>query len=432
MKLCATWNYTPYTPMDQIGVYPVIVSIQPKGNKVYFESVNFESCTLFYGKRGEEKKEQKAIEEKRSFFEVETDCEYEFYLRNEKGRQSKTRLVKTGEYPGVVVDYLHPDDEAYAHTGRFLASPFVLRTPQGNLLATMDVFSSGYPQNLTKVFRSQDDGETWEYVTELFPCFWSSLFVYEGKIYAISISKEYGDLLIGCSEDEGAHWTMPIVLARGSSFGNVNGFHKAPVPILETEEKIAVAVEYGCWGTKSFSAFVVSFEKGKDPLKAENWQMTDWASPASLGFEQSPCGIEGNLIQAKDGKIYDVLRYQQGKALYLELENFTSSLKFNEIVDFPFAHTKFYIQKYKDKYYAVGNEFPGRNMLALATSNDGKSWTIERRILNYSAYPATDVGLQYPSFFIENGYMYLFVRTAFNGAKTFHDTNCNCFFRVKL
>ncbi len=433
MKAHTTWNYTPYTPIDEIGVAPVITRVQPTENKVYFDCFGCAcGATLYYGKRGDTSKREKPILSKQDFFETEEDCEYEFYIRTKDGKRSKTRLVKTGKFPGTVVDYLHPEDEAYAHAGRYLASPFIVRTPKGNLLASMDVFSLGYPQNLTKLFRSRDDGVTWEYVTELFPCFWSTLFVYEGKIYALSISKEYGDLLVGRSEDEGETWTVPTVLARGSSFGSVNGFHKAPVPILQTEERIAIAVEYGCWATKSFSPFVASFKKGGDPLNAQDWELTEYASPQSIGFEQSPCGIEGNLVQMPDGKIYDILRYQQGKALYLECTAFDQALQNAEIVDFPFAHAKFYIQKREGKYYAIGNEFPGRTILSLASSVDGKEWVIEKRLLDYSAYPATDVGLQYPSFFIENGYIYLFVRTAFNGAKTFHDTNANCFFKIKL
>ena len=101
-------------------------------------------------------------------------------------------------------------------------------------------------------------------------------------------------------------------------------------------------------------------------------------------------------------------------------------------VKFPFAHTKFHVQKYGDGYYAVGNEAPGRTVLSLARSEDGIHWEIVRRILDYSAYPPGDVGFQYPHFFREGNTLYLSVRAGFNGAKNYHDSNAVIFLKTEL
>ena len=57
----------------------------------------------------------------------------------------------------------------------------------------MDLFEGGAPQNLTLLFGSSDNGETWEYISELFPCFWGKMFIYDGALYMTGVSTEYGD-----------------------------------------------------------------------------------------------------------------------------------------------------------------------------------------------------------------------------------------------
>ena len=80
----------------------------------------------------------------------------------------------------------------------------------------------------------------------------------------------------------------------------------------------------------------------------------------------------------------------------------------------------------------------------------GQNWTIVRPVisfsskrldlllysgkdvLNYADMPPKEVGFQYPSFFIENGYAYILSRTGFNKADDFHNTNAITFHKVKL
>lgn len=69
--------------------------------------------------------------------------------------------------------------------------------------------------------------ESFEYLAELFPCFWGKLFLDGGKLYMLGVSREYGDLLIGRSEDGGRNWGMPTVLFRGSGFAKECGIHRA-------------------------------------------------------------------------------------------------------------------------------------------------------------------------------------------------------------
>ena len=109
--------------------------------------------------------------------------------------KSRVRLARCGKSIGTVVNYLHPEDEAYGFSGHYLCSPSMVRHPDGFLLASMDVFAANHPQNLTLIFRSDDDGQTWHYVSELMPCFWGKLFIHKNELYMLSCSTEYGDLL---------------------------------------------------------------------------------------------------------------------------------------------------------------------------------------------------------------------------------------------
>ncbi|MBQ7910621.1 MAG: exo-alpha-sialidase [Clostridia bacterium] len=434
MKVKTNWDYKPYNPFHIEQDRPEILAIRPSKEKISFEwaYAAFTECEVFYGETGKDKT-CKICGKDTAFFAVENDKEYEFYIRV-GGKVSITRLACSGDFPGIVINYLHPNDNAYYFSGRFLASPSIVRLPSGALLVSMDVFSLKYPQNLSKVFKSVDDGKTWQYVTDLYPCFWGTLFIHQNKVYSIACSKEYGDLLLGCSEDEGVTWSEPIVLGRGSSFGDICGFHKAPVPVLDTGDKFAIAVEYGCWA-KTFCQVVYSVDKTADFLNVENWHTTGCV-PRTHEAEQLPregaCAIEGNLVQMPDGIVKNILRYGENQAMVLCIDDFDSAPVFEKMIEFPFAHTKFHIQKYDGVYYACGNLAPARNVLALAKSVDGEHWEVYKDVLNYADMPPKEVGFQYPSFFIENGYAYILSRTGFNKADDFHNTNAITFHKVKL
>ena len=138
-------------------------------------------------------------------------------------------MARCAEAVGTVVNYLHPDDSYYAFSGHALCSPSLVRHPDGHLLASMDVFSGGFPQNLTLIFRSDDDGKTWHYLSELMPCFWGKLFIHKGELYMLSVSTEYGDLLIGKSVDGGKTFSALLPVGQDLALFQGDGHHAACV-----------------------------------------------------------------------------------------------------------------------------------------------------------------------------------------------------------
>ena len=143
--------------------------------------------------------------------------DYEFrVVRCDGTGESALRLVRTGFVPGTVVNYLHPEDTVYAFSGHSLCSPSIVRLPSGDLMTAMDVFDGKYGNSkLSFLFKSKDNGKTWRYVTDIYPAFWPKLFVHRGKLYLLAGQHDYGDLLIGRSDDEGETWTVPTHIISG-------------------------------------------------------------------------------------------------------------------------------------------------------------------------------------------------------------------------
>ena len=219
MKYHKEWSYNPYRPpFIEVGeVY--INRLVPYENSAFFEWNEIgEKCDVFYRVLGNSEwlKAGETNENRFTIEGLETETDYEFFVPA-LDKKSRIRLFRTGKSVGVVVNYLHPQDEAYSFSGRYLASPSIIRAPEGHLLASMDLYGPAHPQNLTLIYRSDDDGQTWKYLCELFPCFWGKLFVYNDEVYMISVSTEYGDLLIGKSIDGGKTWCEPVILLRGSN-----------------------------------------------------------------------------------------------------------------------------------------------------------------------------------------------------------------------
>lgn len=266
MKKPKTWSYAPYKPLffETGDIY--ICRISPKKCRVHIEWLD----------SGAKKYEIHArIKGDGDFSLVGTTEKYEFDLENlldktdyefyvcdgdDRTQKSRVRLAKTGEFPyGGVVNYLHPEDDAYSFSVKCLCSPSILRLSDGSLLASMDVFAGAYPQNLTLVFRSDDDGKSWHYQCELFPCFWGKLFEHKGEVYMFGCSTEYGDMLIGKSTDGGKSFCEPTILYRGGNGKNGEpGLHRNPQVVLTYGGRIWNTVEWGSWARGYHAVMAVS------------------------------------------------------------------------------------------------------------------------------------------------------------------------------
>lgn len=446
-----TWSYAPYKPFlyETGDIY--ICRVAPSETAIHLEWLDAgKLCSVFCRVRGEEAFSHCGDTAATAFdiTGLQTDTDYEFYVAAEDAK-SRVRLARTGKSVGTVVNYLHPEDDAYLYSGRYLCSPSLLRLPSGALLASMDVYASAMPQNLTLIFRSEDDGATWHYQCELMPCFWGKLFLHKGEVYMLAVSTEYGDLLISKSTDEGRSFSAPTVLLRGlnGKSGSV-GVHKNPQNVVCYGGRIYETLEWGSWKNTDYyhAAMVMSASEDADLLLPESWHFTPpvkynpaWEGVAEDGFKGN---IEGTLVVAPDGGLYNYMRYQTNEkkilAYRVDTDNPDAPLTYSHAVDFPANLSKFMIKKdaVSGRYYSIASrriDEPAtrRNLLSLLVSDNLADWSVACDLIDFRDADVEKIGFQYVDFEIEGDDILFLCRTAMNNAHNYHDANYSTFHRIQ-
>ena len=457
MKGWNYWSYHPYEPLLYDVGEPYICRVVPHENAVHFEWLDIGGTYAVYcRKRGEGEFALWAETDKTEcdITGLDTETDYEFYVRAGE-KQSRVRLARTGKAVGTVVNYLHPEDEAYVFSGRYLCSPSMVRHPDGFLLASMDLFAGSHPQNLTLIFRSDDDGETWHYVSELMPCFWGKMFIHKGELYMLACSTEYGDLLIGKSTDGGKTFSAPVTLLRGANGKNgSSGVHKNPQNVFIHNGRLYETLEWGAWANHEYyhAAMVMSCAVDDDLLDPASWHFTpplkyDPAWPGTVNGE-AQATIEGTLCTAPDGTLYNVMRYNivSGDPPYglvlaykVNTEDPNAPLEYSHSIKMPCNNSKFMIKfdPVSKKYYSVATRIDcearrnRRNLLSLLRSDDLENWEVACDLIDKRDADMETVGFQYVDFEFEGEDIIFLCRTAINGAHSFHDSNYSTFHRIK-
>jgi hypothetical protein len=449
MRSAESWSYPRFLPLHEKARAraPYICRIAPFANGFEFDykdSKTDAKYNLIWKERDSEEANVIALKS----FKGKVDCleagkDYAFRVERDDGVSSTERLVRTGEVPGIVVNYLHPDDPEYAFSGRYLCSPSLIRLENGDLLASMDLYASGAPQNLTLLYLSRDGGATWEHHSEIFPCFWGKMFLSNGNLYMLGCSTEYGDVLIGRSDDGGKTWTKPTVLLRGCCHPRQVGWHRAPMPVLIKNGRVMTDVQYGAWSEKVFCDAVLSADAESDLLCADNWVCTelfDAREHISPLPEKIWGGIEGNVIETPDGKVVDFLRFADKTALILNYDPKDPGAEpiLDSVIDFPATASKFNIvfDDVSKKYYAIvsfalDEPQTKRNLLSLICSEDLINWSLCAHLIDRRDDDPKEVGFQYVDFMIEGDDILYLCRTAVNGANSFHNSNFTTFHRIK-
>ena len=457
MKKHIGWSYAPYTPpfFNTGDIYICHLTNGDGWFSCDWLDTGDGCYSLFYREKGTHEPYINAGETKDCTFKVsglDKEKDYEFYVSS-GNKKSRVRYTVCRDSVGTVVNYLHPDDECYSFSGRSLCSPSLVRHPDGYLLASMDVFAGSHPQNLSLIFRSDDDGKTWKYVSELFPCFWGKMFIHKGELYMLSCSTEYGDLLIGKSTDGGKTFTEPTILLRGSGGKNgETGIHKNPEPVVEDKGRLWNTLEWGSWGRGYHAPMVASADVDSDLLDAQSWSFSEPVKYDNTwpGVPEGNCtgNIEGALVVYKD-KLYNIMRYDMrglsipyGLVLRYEVntENPEAPLKYDGVVELSGNNSKFMIKydEKRKKYYTIISRITDasnahtRTLLSLMESEDCENWTLKEDLLNYLHADPQKVGFQYVDFIIEGDRIIWLCRTGINNPRNFHDANYSTFHTTQL
>ena len=151
--------------------------------------------------------------------------------------------------------------------------------------------------------------------------------------------------------------------------------------------------------------------------------------------------MEGNIILAPDKTMYNYLRWSNGKALKLKVdaEHPDAPLEFHSIATMPVTNSMFRLFSQDGIYYLISNIkedgqkcdcWSCRNVLAVFRSEDLENWERVRNIVNRKDDDPQLVGFQYPAYLFDENGLSVSVRSAFNKAHSFHDSNYILYFNL--
>lgn len=223
------------------------------------------------------------------------------------------------------------------------------------------------------------------------------------------------------------------------------------------------------WGA-GFQAGVISAPADADLLDADNWTMSNKIpyDPAWIPGEWNPDQAaapgwrEGNMVVAPDGQLWNIMTYEAGSIIdevapRLQVSADGKTLSFdpaNGYIHFPGSKAKFTLRQdpVTGKYLSLANTLADvdrlramasglsgqfhrgkhamrqRNVLSLTFSEDLWNWRVVTTLLS------DDTGLPQEASILQTGFQYVdwqfdgndllyVVRTAYRGARNFHDSN---------
>ena len=357
------------------------------------------------------------------------------------------------------------------NTKIYLSSPSIIRLPDGNILATHDYFGPDSPVNhegeehLTSVYRSNDHGNTWENITHIAGAYWSTLFVHLDQVYLLGTSQEWGSIVIRRSNNSGLTWSYPRdittgLLFKAGSYQNIPNYHCGATPVLNVQGRLYKAFENLITdeqGQSTLESFVISVSKNVDLLDGSKWTMSNKlklnskSCPNQCEVQNDLTWREGNIVQAPNGEIWNILRVNPGnqvdKAAVIKVHKDYKHISFDlntGFISFPGGATKFTIRRDETTgiYWTLSNgninsSFPTRrSVLSLYKSHDLICWDHMAILLqDYKGLSAEDAvrltGFQYADWQFDGEDIIYLVRTAYDGAPNYHDSNRITFHKLR-
>ena len=323
--------------------------------------------------------------------------------------------------------------------GNYTYSPSIVHV--GNALYASRDISCLY----TEIFRSEDEGKTWNYVGKVEGMWWATIFENNGELYLIGrytsggISGS-GPHYIGVtkSTDGGVTWSDIDATKGGISYDGGRGVHCAPTPVLKLNGKIYRVFESTSGGNREF---IISADENSDLLNPNSWTISQYFS--GYGFPN-----EGNAVMGPDGNVWILARYTANNAFLMRLLEDGRVVGYNgdgsaSLIDFPSTANKFtcrYDEK-TGKYIALTcpqmdvNCYYQRNYAALCVSDDLIHWELkeillcDREICNDTVSVAQHA-FQYIDWIFDGDDILFVVRESAEDAANFHDSNYLTLYRI--
>lgn len=292
--------------------------------------------------------------------------------------------------PGVPINYIESPIRIFGEPifPQYIGSPSITVMPNGNYIATHDIFGSGSGENTTVVFRSTDKGQTWQQQATIGDAFWSTVFELNGDLYLWGYREggSNGDVLIRKSTNEGASWSSPTLLLDVDWGGTPN------TPVVH-DGRLWIALS----GKRVMSAPV-----GSNLMSAGSWTLSNTANTNNSPFGDA--GIyEGQVVASPQHGVV-VLPKIRGhpNSVILRVDPGNPAKMINpsadDYVELPGGEKKFGVRydPGSDRYYALTNvvlpahaddpvlgDEPDliRNTAAMLSSPDLVNWDVEKLFL---------------------------------------------------
>ena len=294
------------------------------------------------------------------------DYEVTVFALNQDGKQiarSFNRLFRAGKFAGTVINYIHPDDYSYGFSGRSIENPSVLKLPTGAFLVSSQISWDQGESNLTIIFRSDDKGKSWKYVSDICPCSSGKLFLHNDAIYLLGLDRKKGNCLLGYSKDYGQTWSQPVIIMNGSN-NRKAGICQIPSPVIIHEGRIWTALEWVDEEKESSAAGILSAPVDSDLLNPDNWRLSPFIS-------EKKYLTQGCAVVLKDGSIGNLLQEKKQNGvdtvlLTLNPKQPEETQKFYGTIDVPAGNSQMYV---------ISDDIKGGYLGVSETLNEAHSWS---------------------------------------------------------
>ena len=351
-----------------------------------------------------------------------------------------------------------------ASTRIYLGSPSVARLDADTLVASHDYFGPNAPKkngqwnNSSAVHRSTDNGESWSHVTDFDGSFWPTVFEHDGDLYVIGENARYESIVIRKSTDGGLTWTEPADAQNGLLRQGTSGFDDGPNYFSGNNNMlIADGKIYRSFSDRTtltwadgYQTFVLWADLDSDLLDADSWHASSKVSFPDGVYETAnnvvPGWQEGSVVEAPNGEVWNIMRVNVGEhedrdtAAILKLSADGTTLTFDPdtgFVNLPGASAGNFVVRRDPKtglYVTLVNNIVNteirrqRNYLSLAVSEDLVNWELVDTLLEddlglSAEESAAQTGFQYVHWHFDGDDLIYIVRTAYDGAHDYHDSN---------
>ena len=340
--------------------------------------------------------------------------------------------------------------------------------------------------NLTSLYRSGDEGKTWMNVTHINQCYTATLFKHRGAVYLLGTDRRFGSICIRRSDDGGNTWTRladeksgpPFewgpaeqelktpaqhiwsgLLFKGGPVEETPNYHSSDMPVLESGGRLYRAIEdcspkdwpgiHADSSIRRFQALVISAPADADLLDAANWRMSN-KIPYDPAWSNSwdnppvkPGWLEGSVVETPDGELWNIIRVNSAplvdKAAIIKISDEGRHISFDPatgFIDFPGGMTKFVIRRDPETrlYCTLSNNNTDprnpwqRNVLSLCASKDLIHWEHKKTLIEDDSPLSWEesmrlVAFQYADWQFDGDDIIYVLRTAYDGAANYHDSN---------